>query len=104
MSNYGWKITWVNYDVFDGDEIGVIGPGDISNETLDSLESDTINYKDQSVYRFDLFDDDNIHYFSGVLVGDEVCGDEPLIDWGTAYAGCTMIVTTDCNGKKDVIS
>ena len=103
-ANYGWKITWVNHVFFDGEEVGTIGPSDIDPEILDELQSQTANYDHPSVYRFDLFDDDKEHYFSGILFGEEVCGDEPLLDYGKPYAGCTTIVTADCTGKKHVIS
>jgi hypothetical protein len=91
-SNYGWKITWADPDLFDGSEVGIIGPGNIHPDLEEMIRSN-LDYNHPDVYHFDMYDDDGERYFSGVLIGEDVEGDEPLHDYGTPYAGCTEIVT-----------
>jgi hypothetical protein len=98
--SYGWKITWSNPSIFDdGESIGTIGPSNIHPDILETLQNDLDN-KHPYVHRFDMYDDDGIRYFAGVLIGDNVDGDEPLYDYGTPYAGATEIVTV-FSGKEE---
>jgi hypothetical protein len=108
--SYGWKITWSNPSIFDdGESIGTIGPSDIHPDILEILQNDLYNNhpyvhdldnNHPYVNRFDMYDDDGIRYFAGVLIGDNVDGDEPLYDYGTPYAGATEIVTV-FSGKEE---
>jgi len=98
--SYGWKITWSNPSIFDdGQSIGTIGPSGIDPDILETLQNDLDN-NHPCVHRFDMYDDDGIRYFAGVLIGDNVDGDEPLYDYGTPYAGATEIVTV-FSGKEE---
>lgn len=97
--SYGWKITWSNPSIFDdGESIGTIGPSDIHPDILETLQND-LDDNHPNVHRFHMYDDDGEHYFAGVLIGDNVDGDEPLHDYGTPYAGATEIVTV-FSGKE----
>lgn len=100
-SDYGWKIIWADPDLFDSNEIGTIGPNNIRPDLLDKLNN--VDKNDSSIYTFDMYDDDDERYFAGILVGDDPSGDEPLIDYGTPYAGCTCIVTTSNDGKSSLM-
>lgn len=105
MSAYGWKITWANLNVFDDDEyfpVGTIGPGDIDPDILETLQND-LDENHPHVHKFDMYDDDGILYFSGVLIGEDAEGCEPLYDYGEPYAGCTQIVCK-FNGKQEVFN
>ncbi len=44
--------------------------------------------------RFEMYDDDGEHYYSGRIVGTFE-GDEPLIDYGRPNAGATLITYPD---------
>lgn len=78
-ARYRWKI---DKDYLDGAEtknaVGIEGPHDLDE-----------NIKDNPI-GFTLYDDDRNAYYHGWLYGDYE-GDEPLMDFGMGYAGCTML-------------
>ena len=101
--SYGWKITWANLNVFDDDEhfpVGTIGPRNIHPDILETLRNDLDN-KHPGVIKFEMYDDDGIKYFAGVMIGDDAEGYEPLYDYGEPYAGCTQIITS-IDGNTEV--
>ncbi len=74
---YGWIIT---EDIIGTSSEGVTGPrGCVFTD--EQLRAGT---------RFKMYDDDNILYYEGCIVG-EYSGDEPLMDYGMPNAGCTRI-------------
>jgi len=80
-ASYGWII---DQDFIDDnrDDAGTTGPSGISK----ALEDDLAAGKGE---KFRLFDDDDVLYYEGRLVGDYV-GFEPMDDYGTPNAGCTI--------------
>ena len=86
-SHYGWII---DKDHLDGDnehnEVGTIGPSDISDLMMDQLKNTDRGTK------FRLYDDDDVLYYSGRYLGelDGETGD-PLVDFGMPNAGCTYM-------------
>lgn len=80
MSHYRWKITKDHITKPDEESyaVGIEGPRDADN----SVSSNPT--------RFSLYDDDRICYYEGMLYGDFE-GFEPLDDFGTGFAGCTMM-------------
>ena len=72
---YYWIIAVDN--VSDGKDLGEAGgdPRAMASETSS---------------RFEMFDDDGEHYYSGRIWGD-FQGFEPMDDFGGPNAGCTMI-------------
>lgn len=78
--SYGWVIT---DDHLEDEVVSILGPSDITPELQKRLStSEAISFK--------MYDDDNILYFSGKIVGD-YDGYEPLIDFGVPDSGCTSI-------------
>lgn len=80
---YGWVIDQVNPELFEDDEIGTLGPKDITAEAQELLS-------EQSGEKFKMFDDDGEWYYTGRIVG-EYDGFEPLEDFGIPNAGATNI-------------
>ena len=79
-----WLITSVHLDYFD-DEVGTMGPMHC-NLTAAEVRA----HPDRA--RFRMYDDDGIHYYSGLIVEDpDASGFEPLEDFGMPNAGCTRI-------------
>lgn len=78
-SEYRWTIT---KDHLDGkgehSRVGTVGPFDADDKVTSNPE------------RFSLYDDDRNCYYEGMLYGDFE-GFEPLDDFGTPNAGCTMM-------------
>lgn len=82
--SYGWLIT---KDVLSGHdpvntEVGTIGPRGISEELQERL-------RNGEGEKFELYDDDDILYYKGLLINGD--GFEPLDDFGMPNAGCTAI-------------
>ncbi len=78
-SKYRWTITKDHLDGNNADSrVGTVGPHDADDSVTDNAE------------RFSLYDDDSICYYEGMLYGDFE-GFEPLDDFGTPNAGCTMM-------------
>jgi len=73
---YAWKITWAMEGL--EDEIGVSVSDDWSGDWSGKSET------------FALYDDDEVLYYKGIIVGD-YDGFEPLDDFGMPNAGCTGI-------------
>ena len=74
--SYAWTITWAMEGL--EDEVGTVSVGD--------------NWKGDWSRKseFSLYDDDEVLYYKGVIVGD-YDGFEPLDDFGMPNAGCTGI-------------
>ena len=103
-SDYGWKIIWCDPDIFeDCEEIGTMGPSTIHPDIQHKLDNYTKHMSDKNMYMFDMYDDDGERYFAGVLYGENVDGDEPLIDYGMPYSGCTEIVLSDESANKQTV-
>ena len=80
-STYRWIIK--HDHIGNGADVGVEGPGNADDEqTADPAQ-------------FKMYDDDGELYYEGTLFG-RYGGFEPLDDFGTPNAGCTMI---KINGK-----
>lgn len=103
-ADYGWKIIWADPELFDGCEIGTIGPSNINPDIENKVNNYTKIVADNNMYMFDMYDDDGERYFAGVIYGENIEGDEPLIDYGTPYAGCTEIALSNDSANKQVIS
>jgi len=76
-----------------GDEVGTIGPGDISPELkkkIEALGKNPGHVVPDGFEKFKLFDDDDTLYYMGIITGD-YDGFEPLDDFGMPNAGCTDI-------------
>ena len=80
-SPYGWLITKQFID--DPKSVGKAGPRNITKEQLAML-------KRKHGDKWRMYDDDNIPYFEGWIIGD-FDGFEPLDEFGEAYAGATKI-------------
>lgn len=80
---YGWRITKVNPEFLEQEEVNTVGPATLSAE----LEHELFAGYGQE---FKMYDDDDIWYYTGMIVG-EFEGTEPLDDFGTPNAGCTRI-------------
>lgn len=80
---YGWII---DKDVIDnGHSNNLTGPNGISATIFNML-------KNGEGEPFRMLDDDRILYYEGRLIGDDnTDGFEPLDDYGTPGAGCTII-------------
>ena len=76
LAPYHWIITT---DHLDGSANGVSGPHNADPKLSDNP------------VKFQMFDDDNELYYSGVLYGKDATGFEPLDDYGTPNDGCTII-------------
>ena len=74
--SYAWTITWAMEGL--EDEVGTVSVGD-------NWKSDWSRKSE-----FSLYDDDEVLYYKGVIVGD-YDGFEPLDDFGMPNAGCTGI-------------
>ena len=94
-ADYGWKIIWADPELFDGNETEAVGPHNIHPDIENKIDNYTKYTHEDIMYMFDMYDDDGIRYFAGVLYGENVDGDEPLIDYGIPYAGCTEIVLSN---------
>lgn len=88
MARYGWVITFDAINTLREDEVcpgapnvGTVGPHDCP------FDEGEIIAKGQP---FMMFDDDENFYYAGYILG-EYEGLEPLWDFGTADAGCTLI-------------
>ncbi len=68
MSSYGWVIL---VDHLDGSAVGTKGPHDISD-----VMSDDLHGRRESK-PFNMYDDDGILYYSGLITGDFE-GSDPL--------------------------
>lgn len=77
---YGWIITWANHEFLDIEEVGTMGPSDVTF-TAEELKAKGRYFK--------MYDDDGEHYYSGYLLGGD--GFEPKDDFGEPNAGCTEI-------------
>ena len=84
-TGYAWQI--------DNDQInerhhrkGTMGPRGANPELVELLRKGEGD-------KFTMYDDDRIPYYSGRIVGD-YDGFEPMDDFGTPDAGCTMIKYT----------
>lgn len=77
---YRWTIDKDYLEGTDSEHsaVGITGPRDASDEVKDNPQG------------FTLYDDDRNAYYHGWLYGDYE-GDEPLVDFGIGYAGCTML-------------
>lgn len=74
--SYAWTITWAMEGL--EDEVGTVSVGD-------NWKSDWSRKSE-----FSLYDDDEVLYYKGIIVGD-YDGFEPLDDFGMPNAGCTGI-------------
>ena len=73
---YRWEITRDHIEI-DG-PVTIRGPREYDRSITDSPSS------------FELFDDDGVLQYSGVIFGNYT-GFEPLDDFGTPNAGCTLV-------------
>jgi hypothetical protein len=80
MSNYRWKITqdYIDADDLEQSAVGVEGPYGLDETLMTNPTS------------FSMYDDDQECYYEGMIYGD-FTGFEPLDDFGTPNAGCSMI-------------
>lgn len=88
IADYAWIIDI--YHLGD-EEAGIIGPG--NSEPENSMEFETYCVG-KLVYKFRMYDDDGILYYSGRLaypLNKEISGFVPLDDFGLPNAGCTEI-------------
>lgn len=68
------------------DAVGTAGPGGTTDEMVEKARAEGVTFK--------LYDDDNILYYTGKILGDmeeEVVCYAPLSDFGEGYAGCTSV-------------
>tara|TARA_Y100000310_G_C20579254_1_gene762134 strand:- start:937 stop:1227 length:291 start_codon:yes stop_codon:yes gene_type:complete len=82
--SYAWIIDWGNADIDLDIEVKTIGPSTIDNEKMQILKETNEGEK------FQMFDDDGMHYYSGRIIGN-YSQFEPLDDFGMPNAGCTDI-------------
>ena len=83
MSKYAWIIDKDHLDAPEDSSVGICGPRGAKQILLDMLE-------DGKGEQFELFDDDDILYYTGRIIGI-YDGFEPLDDFGMPNAGCTAI-------------
>ena len=82
-AGYGWIITEDMDDIFSGDDVGIVGPGNIDP----SIESQLRAGQGRA---FRMKDDDGEVYYKGRIIGEDSYGAGPLDDFGAPNAGCTI--------------
>lgn len=105
---YGWIITrdYLAEDgtMPDGTDVGRMGPGTVVTpelqttlttflENIGKKSPGNANLPDGATW-WRMFDDDDILYYEGILIGDseaEESGFSPLDNYGTPGAGCVRI-------------
>ena len=85
-AEYGWYIyeSFIEEDRFDSPtKVEVFGPCGLSDENERKL-------KDGAGEEFELYDDDDVLYYKGRIIGD-FTGFEPMEDYGMPNAGAVHV-------------
>ena len=96
---YAWLITKDHVAdkeaslMTNSNSLGAVGPCGITQAQIDLLVGIHLGISaDDSTIRFRMYDDDNILYYEGIMIG-KYTELEPLDDFGMPNAGCTRIDT-----------
>ena len=82
----------ITKDCIDSTDAGTVGPHGVSDEMKAQLKAiaDDKAKVPENGDRFRLYDADQEHYYSGIIIGDYTSF-EPLDDFGEPNAGCVEI-------------
>lgn len=75
--------------------VGIVGPSAAPDRMVERLHGMDPGEPGWETFTFELYDDDNILYYTGRMITDEgpsepACAG-PLSDFGLGYAGCTSV-------------